>query len=85
MYLEILDCGDAMPPPFRERLRNGSRVLDFDPGDIQSLPESGMGLQIIHEIMDEVDYRSDAGVNRLSLMKSMAPAPEAHIPLSPRV
>jgi len=67
--LEIQDHGNPMSMQTRERLMNGSRVLDFDPADIQSLPESGMGLQIIHEIMDEVAYTSDGTGNRLCLTK----------------
>lgn len=69
--LEIQDRGDPMPPQCVERLQNGSRVLDFDPFDIAALPEHGMGLQIIHEIMDETAYTSNAGVNCLRLIKQI--------------
>lgn len=72
LYLEIADRGEAMAQHIRERLRNGSRVFHFDPSDLQSLPENGMGLQIIHEIMDKVDYVSDGSVNRLVLSKELA-------------
>ena len=37
-----------------------------------ALPKNGMGLQIIHEIMDKVDYVSDGSVNRLVLSKELA-------------
>jgi serine/threonine-protein kinase RsbW len=67
--LEIADRGDPMAPQYVERLRKGSRVLDFDPSDLQSLPEGGMGLQIIHEVMDTAAYSSDGGMNRLKLTK----------------
>ncbi len=67
--LEIRDRGNAMAPQYTERLRNGSPVLDFDPSDIASLPESGMGLQIIHEVMDETAYSSQDGMNCLRLSK----------------
>jgi serine/threonine-protein kinase RsbW len=67
--LEILDRGRAMAPQYVERLRNGSQVLDFDPSDIAALPESGMGLQIIHEVMDQTAYSSEGGVNCLRLTK----------------
>lgn len=32
-------------------------TLDFDPEDINNLPEGGMGLYIIHQLMDEIDYQ----------------------------
>jgi serine/threonine-protein kinase RsbW len=67
--LEIRDRGNAMAPQYAERLRNGCQVLDFDPSDIASLPESGMGLQIIHEVMDETAYSSQDGMNCLRLSK----------------
>lgn len=70
--LEIQDRGHSMAPQYVERLRKGSRVLDFDPSDLPSLPESGMGLQIIHEVMDETAYTSDTGVNCLKLTKLLA-------------
>jgi serine/threonine-protein kinase RsbW len=71
--LEIQDRGSPMPPQFVERLRNGSRVLDFDPSDIAALPENGMGLQIIHEVMDETAYSTIEGINCLRLTKLLAP------------
>ena len=45
---EIMDNGDQadLPPPKNE--------LSHDTNDITSLPESGMGLFLIHQIMDEI-------------------------------
>ncbi len=45
------------------------RTLDFDPKDISSLPESGMGLYIIQQIMDSVEYRTIEGNNILSMTR----------------
>jgi len=70
--LEIQDSGNSMPPQYVDRLKNGCQVLNFDPTDIQSLPESGMGLQIIHEVMDSAAYSTDRGVNSLRLTKFLA-------------
>ena len=67
--LEIRDRGGPMPSRCVERLRNGSKVLDFDPSDIAALPENGMGLQIMHEVMDETAYSSEDGGNCLRLTK----------------
>jgi serine/threonine-protein kinase RsbW len=69
--LEIVDRGLSMAPEYVDRLRNGSSVLEFDPSDIAALPESGMGLQIMREVMDETAYHSDAGTNCLRLTKML--------------
>jgi len=45
------------------------RTLEFDPEDIGSIPENGMGLFIIETIMDEVSYRSENGKNTLSFCR----------------
>ena len=70
--LDIVDHGSPMPPSCVERLQNGSRVFDFDPSDLSSLPESGMGLQIMREVMDETAYMSDGSANTLRLTKMLA-------------
>ncbi len=44
-------------------------ALDFDPEDRESLPEGGMGLFIIRNFMDEVEYRSSPAGNVLFLTK----------------
>jgi len=43
--------------------------LDFDPGDIQNLPEGGMGLFIIKQLMDEMNYYTINGKNYFTLKK----------------
>lgn len=45
------------------------RTLEFDPEDIGSLPENGMGLFIIETIMDEVTYRTEDGKNTLAFCR----------------
>jgi serine/threonine-protein kinase RsbW len=51
------------------------RTLEFDPEEIGSLPESGMGLFIIETIMDEVSYRSENGRNTLSFCRYFCQLP----------
>ena len=46
--------------------------LDFDPNDLESIPEGGMGLFIINSVMDTVDYNSSQGKNTLTLTKHFA-------------
>jgi serine/threonine-protein kinase RsbW len=43
--------------------------LDFDPQDIYNLPESGMGLYIIEQLMDEMKYYTKDGKNYFTLKK----------------
>ncbi len=45
--------------------------LNFDPEDIFSLPEGGMGLYIIEKIMDETKYLSKDGKNVYSMKKKL--------------
>lgn len=43
--------------------------LEFDSEDIEALPEGGMGLFLIHSVMDEVSYSSDQGKNKLTMRR----------------
>lgn len=55
-----------------EGIPRGSLVvnnLDFDPKDINNLPESGMGLFIIQQLMDEMKYFSNEGRNHFIIKK----------------
>ena len=70
--LEICDRGAPMPCEFVERLERGSRVFEFDQSNLASVPEGGMGLQIMHEVMDQVSYvrgSAEGQLNRLCLAK----------------
>lgn len=43
--------------------------LEYDPKDIDNLPESGMGLFIIENIMDETHYQNTDSINTYKLVK----------------
>jgi serine/threonine-protein kinase RsbW len=45
------------------------RLLRFDPEKLETLPESGMGLFIMHALMDEVRYETLSGRNILTMSK----------------
>ena len=47
-------------------------TLEFDPNDIDSLPEGGMGLFIIEQLMDENSYTTEEGKNTFTLFKNVA-------------
>lgn len=62
LEIEIVDAGSP-----RKNLT--IKELDFDPEDIDNLPESGMGLFIIKQLMDELNYNSKEGKNYFILKK----------------
>ena len=43
--------------------------LDFDPNDSDQLPEGGMGLFLVNQIMNKVEYKNHNGQNNLTLTK----------------
>jgi serine/threonine-protein kinase RsbW len=43
--------------------------LNIDPDDLENLPEEGMGMFIIYEIMDTVTYEQFSGCNMLTITK----------------
>ena len=63
--IEISDEGHPMTPP-------SPAELDFDPADIANLPEGGMGLLIIHSVMDDVEFHRVGNRNALSMSRRLA-------------
>jgi serine/threonine-protein kinase RsbW len=47
------------------------KELDFDPKDILSLPEEGMGIFLIHKIMDEVTLCRNGEMNVMMMKKQI--------------
>lgn len=45
--------------------------MEFDPKDISAIPESGRGLYIMQECMDEVSFEVKEGINVISLRKNL--------------
>jgi serine/threonine-protein kinase RsbW len=45
------------------------QALEFDPGDVDHLPEGGMGLVIMHHVMDRVEYCRVGETNILKMEK----------------
>lgn len=63
---QVSDRGAGLPPSKLSRPR-----LKYDPEDIASLPQGGMGLYIMKEIMDDVRYSRAGGINTLTMVKSL--------------
>ncbi|MCF6270283.1 MAG: ATP-binding protein [Melioribacteraceae bacterium] len=60
--VDILETGIA-------RTNFDKPKLQFDPDDLSTAPEGGMGLYIINNLMDSVSYASEKGVNTTSFSK----------------
>lgn len=67
LEITITDRGLSIPNNILEG--NSQAVFGFDPNDIDSLPEGGMGFALIKQNMDRVDYETVDGLNRLILVK----------------
>jgi serine/threonine-protein kinase RsbW len=66
---------ELRPEQMTLNLYDTGHEVDFggvDPPDLASMPESGMGVFMIHALVDEVRYRSGKP-NMLSLMKRTTP------------
>ena len=76
----MLDLEAEMAPDqITLRLIDTGRAVDFsevEPPDLTSMPESGMGIFLIHALVDEVVYRGGSP-NVLSLMKRTTSPEEA--------
>ena len=71
--LTLSDCGNAIPQSLLKQ--TCSSVFDFDPDDLQSLPEHGMGLALIRNCFDSIDYQVRTEGNHLLLTKKIDPSP----------
>ena len=74
-WLLTLDDQGKSIPEDRLHAADGS-VFDFDPLDLQSIPEGGMGLTLIRHYFDQMDYTAADHGNRMRLAKHL-PAPAA--------
>ena len=46
-------------------------TIQFDPNDLATVPEGGMGLYIMESLMDSILYNSNKGVNTTTLIKEI--------------
>lgn len=61
--LRITDSG-------KSRTDFSKPTLDYDPEDIENLPEGGMGLFIIDKLMDSTNYETEDGKNIFIMTKT---------------
>lgn len=65
VQIQVSDRGQPMPPGTLEAAASPS----FDPSDTVGLPEGGMGLDIVKQLMHDVRYESAAGINVLTMKR----------------
>lgn len=66
--LEVRVLDEGLPVPLARRT---PPYIDFDPDDPDSIPESGRGTFLIHEIMDRVEYGTEGTANVLLMTKAL--------------
>ncbi|TFY96707.1 ATP-binding protein [Ramlibacter humi] len=69
LEVDVWDRGH--PIPLRRLEEADDTTFQFDPTDLEALPEGGMGLALIKAAFQEVRYRRRQGVNRLHLVRRM--------------
>ena len=74
LHIEVSDSGTPMLPEQEDRLVHGTKIFEFQTTDRSSIPEGGRGLQIIHDLMDEVSYVRLDNSNRLIMTKQLLPS-----------
>ncbi|MEN9543196.1 MAG: hypothetical protein RLZZ598_29 [Pseudomonadota bacterium] len=69
LQVRLSDQGRRIPASLWEAATGD--VFDFDPDDLQSVPEGGMGLSLIRACFDESSYVGDGSTNHLVLRKRL--------------
>jgi serine/threonine-protein kinase RsbW len=69
IVITVLDSGKPMNPQLLEEKKRAA--IQFDPADIESIPESGRGLAIMQGYMDDVCYREKGNLKHLILTKKI--------------
>ncbi len=72
IVIALHDTGETMPTASQQ-----SGNLDFDPTNLDELPEGGMGLFLMNSIMDERTYTNTGGKNTLTLTKFLVGGSDA--------
>jgi len=73
LNIKISDYGVPMPKSIAGQLSTKITMPD-DKTDLDGLPESGWGMQLLKSVCDEVSYNRDKSCNTLSLSFKLAPA-----------
>lgn len=63
VFIQIIDTGDKTPLP------EPKKELNYDLNDLDTLRDSGMGLFLMYQLMDEVSFGEEEGKNVLTMKK----------------
>jgi serine/threonine-protein kinase RsbW len=74
LQIDVFETGTPMGDEHVERLLRGAKSIEAEESDRTALAEGGRGLQIIHDLMDEVAYSREGSLNRLRLTKRIGTA-----------
>ena len=66
VVFKVCDTGRSM-----KSLSDHISTLEFDPNDLTTVPDGGLGLFIIHKLMDNVFYEHAEGENTLTMTKRL--------------
>ena len=69
LVLDVYDTGKTMQGNLLEQKDISS--LEFEPGNLDNIPEGGRGLAIMKEIMDSMAYKTEDGKNCLTMTKKI--------------
>lgn len=75
LTIKVSSTGAGIPRGKLEKPR-----LDFNPKDIARLPQGGMGIYLIHKIMNEVKYDEAEGINTLTMVKNLGEGENGKLP-----
>lgn len=70
--VSLRDEGEAIPA---QRLADAAREFSPEAGTLEQLSESGRGLRLIYDCVDEVSYSQERQENVLTLIKRLPLAP----------
>jgi serine/threonine-protein kinase RsbW len=71
VVIEVLDRASPMQSDLLDQATEDR--FAFDETNLDEVPEGGMGLALIRMNMDEVEYSSAGGENRLRMVKKVGP------------
>jgi serine/threonine-protein kinase RsbW len=60
----VRDHGKSIPEGLLEKL---PQSIEFNPEELDAIPEGGMGLILVKSIMDQVSYSTKSGQNTLTM------------------
>lgn len=70
--VEVLVRDTGLPIPLDQLAGAGPAGFDFDPADLDSLPDHGWGLALVRRLFHSLDYRRDDGHNEMRLRRMLS-------------